>query len=248
MTDLIINYSKFTNKEIAKFDAEMYDKYINYWSNFQDFSQISDISYNELHCMIPGDVVTVDDGKFLLQKMTGGTLKSVLRKPDIIKRLLSMNKYKDFMIVHRLQTPTFYDLSIGEFYIYVKDYDNSCAPNWRYVKEYVGGTRYLNDTRHIWRDGDIYHHEYVLLFYNKTVMEMPNLQKVIMEIVKTANQHDISLQKSFKSCINNITNMPNFKPVILIPEICTDREADDLWIFVIYISMLILLIYFTMRI
>jgi len=193
--------------------------------------------------MIPGDVVTMDDDIFLLQKMTGGTLKSVFQNPTEIKRLLKRRKYKHFMIVHRLQTPTFYDLSIGEFYIYTKDYENSCAPNWRYVKEYVGGIRYLNDTRNIWRDGDVDHHEYVLLFHNESDLNALRLQKVIMGIVKTANQHDIPLQKPRQTVIDIATHI---KPIMITPEIGMDREVDDLWIFIIYISMLILLLYFTL--
>jgi len=244
----IIHYSALSDKEIAKFDAEMFAKYIEFWSNFRDFSEIPNLPYDNLHSMIPGDVVTMNNGEFLLQKMTGGTLKRVFRYPDELEQLISKKRYKHFMIIHRLQTPSFYDLSTSEFYIYVKDYDNSCAPNWKYVKEYVGGIQYLNDTRNIWRDGSMDHHEYVLLFHNEAELKPSfHLQKIITRIIKTAKQHDIPLSKPSQVGIDiaTTTNHP-MNPLIAPPKICTDQEADDLWIFVIYISMLILLLYFTL--
>jgi hypothetical protein len=192
-----IDYSTFSNKEIILFDKEQVLNYYEYWVNFRNLQDIPLIGFHQIPCMTPGNIAMVrlvgeqSQQSFLLQKYTGGALKQIIKDWRIIQQLMIMNNFKYITVADRFNIPILYDLSIEKFYIYAKNRQNDTL----YTKEYLGnGFKYLENTRNILTNGNIEHHEYLLIFHNTNyhpLCNCHNLLGIIHTFSITAYQHDI---------------------------------------------------------
>jgi len=195
------DYSSLSDKEIVELDLELFKSYKKFWKKFDNlynFHDIPEIPQSKIHCMIPGDIFTTNNGRFLLQKTTGGMLKHILQDPTNyeINRIRINQKYRQFMIIHRLDTPIFYNFVDKEFYVYMKSYEKDRMPEIIYDRECVGGIQYINNTRNIWKEC-IEHHEYMMVFHNEKqdVIFSETARELIQNIIKTAEIHDIETTK-----------------------------------------------------
>lgn len=241
-----LDYSTLSNKQIILFDKEQVVQYYEYWVNFRNLMDIPVIGCHQIHCMTPGNIAMIhligDSSQqlFLLQKFTGGALKQIMQDGKILRQLMNMNNFKYITVADRFNIPILYDMSMEKFYIYTKTRENSAL----YAKEYLGsGINYLENTRNIWTNGNIEHHEYLLIFHNTDYHPLRNsynLLNIVYDFSRTADQYDIPRRSADAV---TATTAATKTEELLIPagkNIVMDHTFHDdiFYVFVIYLLLM----------
>ena len=181
-----MNYAALSNKNIIELDDYLYDKH------YKSLNQPNtEITYEQIACMIPGDIHTLDSGRFLLEKQTGGALKLILR--DIVDNIRNfhLGKYKGYkgiMIVHQSLNPMIFPRLNGGMLIYDKQANLKYKQIGNY-KDVIYPTRHILKKGH----GDIQHHEYFLLLHNdaRILNAMDEIEPLLKCLIEHSTRHYI---------------------------------------------------------
>lgn len=248
-TNRSINYAILSNKDIVKLDNNLYDKHCEFWKYYpycNDPNEI-EIPYEQIACMIPGDISTIHSGRFLLEKITGGALKQILKKDEF-----SMKKYKHFMIIHQSLSPMFLHRLKQKIYLY--DMEKSHIRFLGNYKDAIYPTRYILEKGF----GDIQHHEYFLVFHNeKSILNHLNeIEPLIQCLIENSTRHYIyfpprendltlSLLDSMNEEHEDIISASAFDKKTYVPDI-DDLILEAYFKCIIFINILFVIYYATM--